>query len=142
MKRLVCSTTGWGMILCLVAAVSPILPWHVRGGVCASGYGDWHGPTINVIAALGFIFLIATSPLSPVPWWRILGVAAVGAGVVVVVLMYAMRPGSGWMDFPVAEYGGLLAILSAAGLLLVAALEVRQLILKRLADSAQQKPQA
>ncbi len=77
MKSLVRSTTFWAMVFCLLAAVSPALPWRYHleqvwiGPVhSASAYTDWHGAVISVTAGVGFLFLLATSPLVPVPWWH------------------------------------------------------------------------
>jgi hypothetical protein len=97
-----------------------------------SGYGGWEGPVINIVAGLGFMFVFATSAIRPVPWWRSLGISVVGVGVVVIVLLCRA-----WCDFSICEWGPLLAILSSAGLVLIAALEVRQLIASRNASKSQ-----
>ena len=156
MKRLLLSTTGWAMVLCLLAAVSPLMAWryvYVPGHIKSvpdwqthqsrsvwieaheapvSGYGGWEAPAINIVAGLGFMFVFATGALRPVPWWRSLGISVVGVGVVVIVLLCRA-----WRDFSIDEWGPLLAILSSAGLVLIAVLEVRQLIASRLASKSQ-----
>jgi len=150
MRRLLLSTSGWAMVLCLLAAASPLMPWRyvpqqqlvtdwqmhhsywVAGEAWVSGYGGWEAPVINIVAGLGFMFVFATSALKPVPWWRSLGISVVGVGVVVIVLLCRA-----WCNFSIREWGPLLAILSSAGLVLIAALEIRHLIASRLASKSQ-----
>ena len=93
-----------------------------------SGYRDWHGGALSVVGGIGFLFLVATGGIRPVPIWRTIFVAVVGTAAIVIVLLYATRM---WHHFPLREFGGLLAILSATGLLLLACLELRQYLEKR-----------
>ena len=142
--RPLASTSGWAMILCLLAAVSPLTPWgpprgavwysdgslipaFPGGEVWASGYGGWEGPVINIVAGLGFFFVFATSAIRPVPWWRSLGISVAGVGVIVIVLL-----NRAWCSFPIREWGPLLAMLSSAGLVPIAALEIRHFIASRI----------
>lgn len=150
MKGSIAATSAWAMGLCLVAAVSPAGPWSyqwqprmpagevpdlgrtvplpgVDGWVRhpLSAYTDWHGGAISVIAGVGLLFVLATSPLVPVPWWRALGIALIGAAVLTILLIYGYRH---WSWFPVREWGALAGIVGTAGLLFVATLETRQML--------------
>ncbi len=136
------------MLFCVLAAISPAFPWSFQFGyesiadavgalgatapkairIPLSAYADWHGAAISIAGGVGLLFLVATGGLRPVPWWRTLGIAVVGAAIITFTILYATR---GWNHFPVREFGGLLAILSATGLLFVACLEVRQLLERR-----------
>ena len=59
---------------------------------------------------------------------RILGIAMIGTSVLVFLLIYATHH---WIHFPLREYDGLMAIVAAPGLLVVASWELRQLISAR-----------
>jgi hypothetical protein len=52
----------------------------------------------------------------------------IGTTVLVFLLIYATHH---WIHFPLREYGGLMAIVAAPGLLVVASWELRQLISAR-----------
>ena len=135
MKAFLKSTATWGMICCLLISISSALPWghspvfdiSMRKPtfmIPLSAYADWHGAAISIAGGIGLLFLVATGSLKPIPWWRTLGIAVVGIASITFTLIMARR----WNHFPVQESGGLLAIVSATGLLLVACLEVRQLL--------------
>ena len=137
MKSTLKSTALWGMLFCALIAVSPAFPWvyHSSWELGAgfsleqsvtrptSAYSDWHGGVLSVIGGVGVLSLVATGSLRPVPIWRTIAVILVGAATITIILIYSTRS---WRHFPVREYGALLAIFSATGLLLVACLEFRQ----------------
>ena len=94
----------------------------------SSAYADWHGAAITVAGGLGFLFLVATGGLSPAPWRRTPGVAVVGVAIIVFTIVYSTTH---WNHFPVEEFGGLLAIIAATGLLVVACIEIRRSLERR-----------
>ena len=147
------STTNWGILFCALAAISPAFPWTYHFGfdiaalrtalpqqilIPTSAYSDWHGAAITVTSGIGLLFLVATGTLKPTPWWRTLGIGLVGSAIITITIIYATNH---WHHFPAREFGGLLAIVSATGLLFLACLDVRQAIEKRLnAKQAHQAP--
>jgi 4-amino-4-deoxy-L-arabinose transferase-like glycosyltransferase len=136
------------MAACIVAALAPVLPWYFYTGsipgnrrdlgmfdivynntgkveYARSANYDWHGPAISITAGVGFLFLLATSPLTPPPWWRTLGLGIFAILILTFLLIFAERY---WRDFPIKEWGGFIEILAIFSLFLIVALEVRQAI--------------
>ena len=147
MRSILKSTASWSMFFCLLAAISPALPWSYQLGLAlqpatadllhvassklalvpVSAYADWHGAAISVAAGIGFLFLVATGSLRPAPWWRTVGSGIVGSALITFILIYSTRH---WNHFPTREAGGLLAVISSTGILFVACLEVRLLLVR------------
>jgi hypothetical protein len=138
MNTILKSTASWGMLFCALAAISHAFPWSytfsyaiasLQTGspqqimIPVSAYTDWHGAAITVVSGVGLLFLVATGSLRPAPWWRTLGIAIVGTAIIAITIIYSTDH---WNHFPVQEFGGLMAIISATGLLFVACLDVRQ----------------
>ena len=133
------NTATCGIILFLLAAISPAFPWSfgfnwnyptiidgviqqsTATAISSNAYLDWHGGVITIVGAVGALFLIATGGVRPTPWWRTLGTFLLAVALMVFIIIYANR----WHDFPVREYGGLMAIIAVAGLLLLCALDLR-----------------
>ena len=144
------NTAALGIILFLLAAISPAFPWSfgfdwsyptiVEGviqpstatAVAVNAYRDWHGGAITIVGAMGALFLVATGGVRPTPWWRTLSTFLLAVAIMVFIIIYANR----WHDFPVHEYGGLLAVISVAGLLLLCALDLRTALHSKTGASA------
>jgi hypothetical protein len=152
MRLLPRTSTQWAMVACVVAAIAPVLPWYYymgalpivrsdlgifdlpnnssgRAEYARSANYDWHGPAISITAGVGFLFLLATSPLVPPPWWRTLGLGLFAMLILTFVLIFSQRY---WHDFPLKEWGGFIELLAIFSLFLIVALEIRQSILASL----------
>jgi serine/threonine protein kinase len=115
------STSNWGMLFCILAAISPAfspLSYH------DVSYADWHGAAISIAGGVGFLFLIATGAMHPIPWWRTVGITVIGVALITFIVIFASK---NWNDFPYDQVAGLLAILSSTGLLAIASVEFRTL---------------
>lgn len=153
LRELLLTTEGWAMGFCLLAAISPALPWNYQATLdrvslskmpsfsltWQSAFAVWQGAVICVLGAICFFFVLATSPLTPAPWWRSLVVAVVAAALWAVVLTYALK---WWNEFPAKAYGAYLGMASVVGLMFIAALEIRQTIQRRLAHVAPRSAEA
>jgi len=142
MRASLFSKVNCAAFFCLLGAISPAFPWYVMryyysGGVLpmqsSTAYADWHGAALSVTGGVGLLMLLATGGLKPAPWWRTLGVGIIGAAMLVITIIYSTKH---WNHFPLEEYGGLFAIISATGLLVIVALEIRE----ALARTASQAP--
>src|SRR5262245_23677164 len=96
------STTAGAMALCLLGAATVLLVWAggqvlrlnappgPDGKAVATvvvpffvrGYELWHGCAVAAVFASGFLFLVATGAITPVPVWRSLTVGLCGAGAI------------------------------------------------------------
>jgi hypothetical protein len=103
------------------------------------GYQFWHGTSSSLVFLALFLFLVVVGPLRPIPWWRS-AVQLVGAmGVIAIVLLgFNYRHAALESDFVTGRLvvGGLglvnhLAAGLAAGLTLLAALEMRARVVAR-----------
>jgi hypothetical protein len=103
MNSVLRSSASWGMICCLLAAISPAFPWSYwtyQDLNWVSAYSSWQGAAISVAGGTGALFLLATGGMSPAPWWRILGIAMIGTTVLVFLLICATHH---WIHFPLRE---------------------------------------
>lgn len=129
------TTTGWALIPCILGSLSPAFPWVDAGiGVKMIGFDTGSGGIlITILFAVTLLFLFATSPLLPVPWWRSMTVALLAIGVIIVLLVAGGRY---WPGFPTPKHhiGGFVAYMCAFCLLLIVSAEVRNLILRHQAS--------
>jgi hypothetical protein len=71
-KRPLISTSNWAILFCVAGTVSIFLPWSELNtyGSRYNGLGSWHGIPTGITFVVLFLFLVATTPLYPVPLWR------------------------------------------------------------------------
>jgi len=126
-RRTFGTTTGWAMILCLLGSYLIFVPWAVYPSPNHSS--DWYGyevglgiATESLFAAL-FLLLLATSFMDPPPIWR--AVAMFIGGAVVTLLASLSAVGARSLQ------GAGLAIALGVGILLLAALQVRGILMRR-----------
>src|SRR5262245_42452550 len=146
------ATTAAAMAVSLLGAATVLLPWaggqvlRLReppgpdGKAVATaivpfvlrGYELWHGCAVAAVFAAGFLFLVATGPVTPAPAWRSLVVGLGGAAAIGLALggqsypYAALRSNdplhlvdAGWRPGSYAPVG------AGLGLLLVMAVEFR-----------------
>lgn len=123
------TTTGWAMILCLLGSYLIVAPWAVYSSPSPNGSSDWYGyevglgiATESVLAAL-FLLLLATSFMDPPPIWR--AVAMFIGGGVVTLLASLSANGARKVE------GAGLAIAVGVGILILAALQIRGILMRR-----------
>jgi hypothetical protein len=150
------STTSIAMLLCLVGCGSLLLPWaqatvmtfdpvaqadgsyKLKSWLTESylGYRFWHA-SVSALALLGlFLFLLVTSPIRPVPWWRSAAALIDGAGIIIIVLVglnyrYDTLESDlerGRAVLPSWSVVNYLAMGLAAGIMMVAGFELRSRI--------------
>src|SRR5439155_14044352 len=111
-------TTIFAMLLSIVGAIMVFVPWFRLGSL--NGMMSWHGIVDLIVWILLFLFLVATSPLKPVPLWRTFPLVAGGALVLLFTGLFIGHFNPAPLDAGVyLEFG------SGVALLFVAALEIR-----------------
>jgi len=111
-------TTIFAMLLSIFGAGMVFVPWHKPGSL--NGMMSWHGIVDLIVWILLFLFLVATSPLKPVPLWRTFPLVAGGALVLLFTGLFIGHFNPAPLDAGVyLEFG------SGVALLFVAALEIR-----------------
>jgi hypothetical protein len=136
MRWLYTTTTGWALVLCLLAlGAAPLLPWGRRElapRVLRYGYEFLLAPeplawVIVLALFLTACFLVATQPLVPVRLWRSALLALAGGAItgLSAVAMYGLLRG------PVGSLhvGPFFVAAVGAALVVVASLEVRYRLL-------------
>ena len=111
-------TTVFAMLLSIFGAGMVFVPWYKPGNL--NGMMSWHGIVDLIVWILLFLFLVATSPLKPVPLWRTFPLVAGGA----LVLLFTGLCIGRFSPAPL-DAGVYLEFVSGVALLFVAALEVR-----------------
>jgi hypothetical protein len=114
-------TTVFAMVLSLLGAAMVFAPWVSVPGFGGRTPWSWQAVVNLILLITLFLFLIATSPLKPVPLWRSIALI----GVAFLVLLFA--------GLFMADYGGRLRLeagvylqfVAGFGLLLIGALEIR-----------------
>jgi hypothetical protein len=128
-------TTGWAMVFCVAGIVSIFVPWvEVYGGWGfdftgqRNGLVTWHGVVTGVLFAVLFLFLVATSPLEPVPLWRSITLGVAGALALLVTGLFIGRYAA--PPLAVVLAGAYLALGLGFGLVFLAALEIRGMLVR------------
>jgi hypothetical protein len=147
------TTTGWAMICCLVGAATIFMPWgrgipgfgkvdatvppqpaemfrqlpQLPPGGYYNGLFSWHGVVTCVAFAVLFLFLVATSPLYPVPLWRSILLFVGGSFVLLIVILFFGRFGGPLFRFGEGSY---ITLGLAFMLLFLSALEIRALLIR------------
>src|SRR5438876_3229741 len=108
-----CTITGWAMIFCLIGATTVFMPWgwvipgyenvppqaaeifrgfpQIPPGAHYNGLFSWYGVVTCIAYAVLFLFLVATSPLYPVPLWRSILLFLGGAFILLIVSLFLGR---------------------------------------------------
>jgi hypothetical protein len=94
------------------------VPWLRHGSF--NGMMSWHGIVNLILMILLFLFLVATSPLKPVPLWRTIPLSAAGCLVLLFTGLFIGNFGTALL-----EAGVYLEFAAGVALLFVAALEIR-----------------
>jgi hypothetical protein len=126
-RRTFGTTTGWAMILCLLASYLIFVPWAVYS--VPNHSSDWYGyetglgiATETIFLGL-FLLLLTTSFMDPPPIWR--AVAMFLGGGVTVLLASLSAVGARSLE------GAIGAIILGVGILLLAALQIRGILMRR-----------
>jgi hypothetical protein len=159
--RVLWSTTGASVLLCIVGCALLFAPWasarviyvdptpQADGSYKAKalptteevpGYGLWQG-VVSAGAFLGvLVFLVVTGPLRPVPWWRSALMMAAGAGIAGAVILGMRHPARGLeIDLEAGRLvlgagwrgANYVALGLAVALVFVAAVELRWFVARR-----------
>jgi hypothetical protein len=153
------STTGIALLLCLLGCSSLLLPWaqaivltvdpvpqadgsyKVKAWVTESyaGYRFWHASACALTFLGLFLFLLVVGPIRPIPWWRSATLLVCATSIIAVVLaglnyQYGVVESDSERGRLVNSNWGIVNYLVmglAAGLMLLAALELRSRIAGR-----------
>jgi hypothetical protein len=136
------------MIFCLIGVAAIFLPWArvpsyegigLRVTLAdRNGLASWHGIAAGITFVVLFLFLVATSPVYPVPLWRSIILSVLST---LIVIFSAVFVG----DFSRTEIkpGAYVALALGFVLLFITALEFRGLLMRRSArweSAALQRP--
>lgn len=121
-------TTILAMLLSVFAAIMVFVPWIHAPGLFHSRNGlfSWHGVVNLIFLITLFLFLVATSPLRPVPLWRTFPLI----GVAFLVLLFTGLFIAEYGRFMNVEAGVYLEFISGFLLLFLGALEIRGHLLR------------
>lgn len=116
---------AWAPGLCVVAGLGLFLPWHQWSPSMGMAY--WQAGAIGSVLFLTLLFLVATEPLDPKPLWRPIVTGSAGATALVFFNLYAYGPGQRWAFY----LGPWVTLIAVMGLIVVASLELRQILGQR-----------
>jgi hypothetical protein len=124
-------TTIGAMLLSVFAAAMVFVPW-IRLHSELNGLFSWHGVVNLILLITLFLFLVATSPLKPVPLWRTFPLI----GVAFLVTLFAGLFIVNWRVMTRLEAGVYLQLAGGFLLLLIGALEIRGHVIAWLRNQA------
>jgi hypothetical protein len=167
--RKVWSTGGLAMLLCLAGCVTLFLPWAEaivvtfdpeapqtplpKGSLSRErlyGFQLWNGVASAAAFLMALLLLVITGPLQPTPVWRsaaLLACSVAALGVAIAIMVFppeALRnnPEAGRMIVGVSwGYGHRLALGLSGGLALLAAVELRWWVGRRMRDRVEPSAQ-
>ncbi len=122
-------TTIFAMVLSVLGALMVFVPWIAP--FHRNGLVSWHGVVNLILLITLFFFLVATSPLKPVPLWRSMGLVAVAFFVLLFTGLFI----GAFSPIPL-EAGVYLEFAAGFLLLFVGALEIRGQLIRWQEDRA------